>query len=119
MVVGVGVDIVEIERIRKAMESPRFLARILTEKERAVCRTPEKVAGRWAVKEAIAKALGIPLSWQDVEVLNDELGAPRAEVTSPSFDHGRLRLQVSISHNQTTAVGMAVVERLVLQVTTL
>jgi holo-[acyl-carrier protein] synthase len=113
MVIGVGIDLVEIKRIEEAMKRPRFLERILTPLEREFCVHPHQVAGRWAVKEAIAKALGLPLTWQQVQVLPDELGVPKAHITSEHFDPGRLRVHVSISHEREHAIGMAVLERVV------
>ena len=115
MVIGVGVDLVEIARIKIAMVRPGFLERILTERERGICKTPQQVAGRWAVKEAVAKAIGLSLGWHDVEILPDDLGVPHAHITSPHFDPGRLRIHVSISHERKNAVGIAVLERIVIQ----
>lgn len=116
MVVGLGIDLVEVSRIRRAMENPRFVYRILTDYEREICNTPAKVAGRWAAKEAIYKAVGIPLHWHDIEVVNDELGAPRAIIRSHQFDSKRLRLNVSITHERGHAAAVAVLERIVMQV---
>ncbi len=115
MIVGLGTDIVEIERIVVAMRNPRFVYRILTPRELAMCRTPQCVSGRWAAKEAIAKAIGLPLTWQQVEVLPDETGAPKVTVASRDFDPVRLRIHVSISHERTHAVAVAVLERLTMQ----
>ena len=112
MIVGLGIDIIEIERIAKAMENPRFLERILTAKEREFCTTPLKVAGRWAAKEAVAKAVGLHLTWHDVEILPDEMGAPTARVASRYLDPARLKLKVSISHERKNAVAVALLERL-------
>ncbi len=115
MIVGLGMDLVEIARIRRAMENPRFLERILTPTEREFAVTPAQVAGRWAAKEAIYKALGVPLSWQDVEVLPAPHGAPRATVRSPHFNSGRMRLHITITHERTHASAVAVVERTTFQ----
>ena len=114
MIVGLGIDIVEIARIAEAMKNPRFVEKILTPAEREYCTSPLKVAGRWAAKEAIAKAVGLHLSWQDVEILPDEIGQPRAKVASRHFDPVRLKLKVSISHEKSNAVAVAVLERLVI-----
>jgi holo-[acyl-carrier protein] synthase len=115
MIVGLGIDIVEVERIAKAMENPRFLDRILTPYEREFCTTPSRVAGRWAAKEAIAKAVGLQLSWQDVEILPDELGQPIAKISSKHLDQLRFRLRVSITHERKMAAAVATLERLVYQ----
>ena len=112
MIVGLGIDIVEIERIKAAMQNPRFVKRVLTPAERAICTTPQKVAGRWAAKEAVAKAVGLELSWQDVEILPDDTGEPQARVASRHLDPGRLKLKISISHERKNAVAVAILERL-------
>ncbi len=115
MIVGLGVDIVEIARIEDAMRNPRFLERILTPNEREICTTVVRVAGRWAAKEAIAKAVGLSLSWHDVEILSDETGQPKAKVAPKHFDPGRFRLNISISHERSNAIAVAILERLVIQ----
>ena len=115
MVVGLGIDLVEIARIERAMRHKGFLERILTPLEQEFCVKPYQVAGRWAAKEAIAKAVGLSLTWQQVEILPDELGVPRVQVKSPHFDPGRLRIQVSITHERTHAAAVAILERIVYQ----
>jgi holo-[acyl-carrier protein] synthase len=114
MIIGLGIDIVEIARIKDAMKNPRFVEKILTPAEREFCTTPSKVAGRWAAKEAVAKAVGLHLSWHDVEILPDELGQPYAKVASRHFDPVRLRLKISITHERSNAVAVAILERLVI-----
>ena len=116
MVVGLGIDLVEIARIRRAMENPRFVYRVLTDAEREFCTTPSRVAGRWAAKEAIYKAVGLPLKFTDIEILQDPLGAPHIKIHSHQFDGKRLRIQVSITHEKNHAVAVAILERLVLQI---
>lgn len=118
MVVGLGIDLVEVARIKKAMENPRFVYKILTDAEREYCGdSPMRVAGRWAAKEAIYKALGIAtITWLDLEILPDELGMPRVQVRSNSFDTKRLRLNISITHERGHAAAVAVLERVVMQV---
>ena len=115
MIVGLGMDLVEIARIRRAMENPRFLERILTPTEREFSVSPSQVAGRWAAKEAIYKCLGIPLTWQDIEVLPSAYGAPKATVRSVQFNPSRMRLHVTITHERTHAAAVAVVERVLHQ----
>jgi holo-[acyl-carrier protein] synthase len=109
MIVGIGLDLVEIARIEGAMRNPRFLQRILTERERASCVKPTQVAGRWAAKEAVAKALGISLSWQQVEILNDDHGKPIAKIDHPEIE--RYQVLVSITHERSHAAAVAVLER--------
>jgi holo-[acyl-carrier protein] synthase len=116
VIVGLGVDMVEIARIRKAMERPAFVERVLTPMEREFLIKPHQVAGRWAAKEAVAKAVGVQLTWQQVEILPDEVGVPRVIIRSPHFDSGRLRILTSITHERGFAVAVAVLERIVVQV---
>jgi holo-[acyl-carrier protein] synthase len=118
MVVGLGIDMVEIVRIAKAMENPRFVYRVLTDNEREFCKTPSQVAGRWAAKEAVFKAVGLPLHWMDIEILADHAGAPKAVINAAKFDGKRLRIHVSITHERKQAVAVAILERVVLHVPT-
>jgi holo-[acyl-carrier protein] synthase len=115
MIVGLGVDLVEIARIERAMQNPRFARRILTPLELEFCTTPSRVAGRWAAKEAIAKAIGLPITWQDIEILPSDTGSPKATLDPRFFDPGRMRLHVTITHERSNAIAMAVLERLVFQ----
>jgi holo-[acyl-carrier protein] synthase len=108
MIVGLGLDVVETSRIEEAMQNPRFLQRVLTPREQAICNTVHRVAGRWAAKEAVAKAVGLKLSWQDVEVLPDEDGKPVANVVG--LPSGVL-LHVTISHEKGIAAAVAILER--------
>lgn len=108
MVAGIGIDLVEVARVAAAMSNPRFVERILTPAEREYCRTPEQVAGRWAAKEAIAKALPLKLSWQDVEILPGEDSKPVARVSHPSFEGA---VWVSITHERSMAAAVAIYER--------
>jgi holo-[acyl-carrier protein] synthase len=117
MIVGIGIDLVELKRIERAMErQPKFVERILTEKERQTFlrlskkRQVEFLAGRFAVKEAYAKALGTgigkELSFQDIEVEYDERGKP--VMMSINGD----RIHVSISHSEHYAIAQVIIERL-------
>lgn len=116
MVVGVGIDIVEIGRIKKAMRKEKFVRRILTEREEAYCDTPMKVAGRWAAKEAVIKAVGVSLLMRNIQILNNPLGQPIVTIDDPNYDGKRLKIFVSITHEKTHAAAVAVIERSVLQV---
>lgn len=121
MVVGVGIDIVEVDRIRKALQREKFARRVLTELEEMYCTnsnglSPMKVAGRWAAKEAVIKAVGIPFRMQDIEILNDPLGVPVVTIHDNKYDRKRLKIFVSITHEKGHAAAVAVVERSVMQV---
>ncbi len=106
VIVGIGLDVVEVSRIARAMSNERFLTRILTRRERAIVKSPARVAGRWAAKEAIAKALNVDLRWQDVEILNDERGAPVVSIDGL----GDRVVHLSISHERGIAAATAIVE---------
>lgn len=108
MVAGIGIDLVEVARVAEAMKNPRFVLRILTPAEREYCRSAEQVAGRWAAKEAIAKALPLKLSWQDVEILPGPDLKPVVRVTHPEFEG---KVWVSITHERSMAAAVAVYER--------
>jgi holo-[acyl-carrier protein] synthase len=121
MVEGIGVDIIEIERVAEAVARRRFRERIFSDAERAYCedggsprRVAERYAGRFAAKEAILKALGtgmrIPL--REVETLRGESGAPYVRMSGEAAAQldGR-RVLVSISHCKLYAVAQAIVER--------
>ncbi|GIV03022.1 MAG: holo-[acyl-carrier-protein] synthase [Fimbriimonadales bacterium] len=106
MIRGIGIDVISIDRIRRAMQNPRFLPRILTPKEIEQARDVAYVAGRWAGKEAIAKAVSTRLSWQDVEILADDTGAPRVHWRNGS----NAAVWLSISHDKSVAVACAIWE---------
>ena len=112
MIVGVGNDIVDMRRMeRVAARFPeRLLDHILTERERAELPATQQLnflAGRWAAKEALGKALGIgvhgPLSWQHVSVSRDNEGKPyfvfSEETESFLLGRGVMRCHLSISHD--------------------
>jgi holo-[acyl-carrier protein] synthase len=112
MIIGLGVDVVEVSRIAKAMENDRFLNRILTEEERGTLDLEDKgilqrVAGRWAAKEAASKAIPTLNHWHDVEIFNREDGSPEITVHVP-FEG---KLWVSISHEKGHACAVVIAER--------
>lgn len=108
MIKAVGIDVVETDRIYAAMSrTSRFASRILTPKELERPVTPSYLAGRWAAKEAVAKAVGTHLTWQDVQIVEGEGGRPLVEFLNhepEGFVH------VSISHDRTIASAVAVWE---------
>lgn len=115
MIVGIGIDIIEIERVARAVSRQRFRERVFTEAEREYCDAAsgaERYAGRFAAKEAIAKALGAGLAWHDVEILRAENGAPLPRLHGEALKRlGDARVHLSISHSRDYAVAHAVVER--------
>jgi holo-[acyl-carrier protein] synthase len=107
MVKGIGVDIIEIKRIKRIIEQfgDKFFERILTEKEIAYCKSFSKphlhFAGRFAAKEAYSKSIGTGISkdfgWRDIEILNDGRGKPYIVHTKEN-EYSNLKFYVSISH---------------------
>ena len=116
MIKGIGIDIIELDRIEASLgKSDRLAARVLTASELGKYeeltnwrRRIEYLAGRFAAKEACAKALGTgigKLSFRDIEVTNDEKGAPK--LTVQGYDHYIFLL--SISHSKEYAVAQVVI----------
>lgn len=108
---SLGIDIIENERIRKSLENPRFVQRILTPKERDYCKRPEQIAGRFCAKEAIMKAIGRRLSWQEIEILNDDKGRPYVILYGKAkelAEGGKILLSISHSHTLSTAVAILI-----------
>jgi holo-[acyl-carrier protein] synthase len=107
----IGVDIVEIDRIRRTITNPRFLDRVFTPKEIAYCRarknSTQHFAVRFAAKEAVWKAVGEPrLLHRDIQVKNRLDGKP--EVIFPKrFAKLAKRVSISLSHGRDYAVAMA------------
>ncbi len=121
MVVGIGVDLVEVERIAQMAQKweERFLARIFTAAEIQRCRqraaSAECFAVRFAAKEALAKALGHGFcqhfKWTDIEVVNDERGQPNFAISGITQKLIKNRtVKLSLSHTKSYAVAMVVVE---------
>ena len=118
-----GNDIIEIERIRQAIErSSLFVERVYTPHEIDYCESRNKgryesFAGIYAAKEAFIKALGTGMrhgSWQDIEIYHDELGAPliRLEDTFKNIYEtlGYTNIHVSISHCKEYAMSTVILE---------
>lgn len=125
MIVGVGTDIVEVERVAHALErhAGAFEAKVFTVAERRIAErkrkgTEQYFAGRWAAKEAIAKVLGTGFGsecgWLDVEILNDERGRPIVTMSGNGAEYAeRLGINtwhLSISHERNYACAVAVAE---------
>lgn len=121
MVVGVGIDIVEIGRIKEAiMKNDRFLSRVFTENERDYAIVENQIkfsslAGMWAAKEAYAKATGKgfrEFSLKDVEVLHDDLSAPYLKLhRQAAANLADARVHISISHSDFMATAYCIIEK--------
>lgn len=125
MIVGVGVDLVKPARIKEMIErhGDRFLQRVFTPKELEDClgkaNQNEKLAARFAAKEAMVKAIGIGMrngiTWLDIEIRNDGMGKPEVNT------HGKCKqmlqilnvgvVHVSLSHVNEIAVAMIILEK--------
>ena len=113
MIVGIGNDIIEIERIEKAISKEGFKNKIYTQRENRT----ETYAGTFSAKEAISKAIGTGVrefSLTDLEILNDDLGKPYV-VVSEKLDKilktkkEDYQIEISISHSRKYATAMAII----------
>ncbi len=118
MIYGVGIDLIEIRRVEKALQNEAFLKRAFTEEERRqACGKSKRLVGNFAVKEAVAKALktgfrGFELN--DIEVLRDELGAPYVKLYGGALRIyealGSKSIHVSIADIKELVTAYAVIE---------
>ena len=115
MIVGVGVDVVEVRRLARALErTPGLAARLFTDHERD--RPVASLAARFAAKEAVAKALGAPggLRWRDAEVVQLDSGRPvlrlHGGVADEAVAQGVSRWHLSLSHDGGVATAVVVAE---------
>ncbi|MCX6986365.1 MAG: holo-ACP synthase [Lentisphaerae bacterium] len=120
-----GTDIVEISRIRKLHKrnSAEFLSRVYTENELKEAGTKknsaEYLAGRWAVKEALSKALGCGIgtdcNWKDISTTNDSKGAPKVHLAGTALKTAKTKsarkIHVSISHEKHYACSTVILEK--------
>jgi len=114
-VVGVGIDVVDVDRFDQTLErTPALRGRLFTPLERNL--PIASLAARFATKEALAKALGAPsgLHWVDAEVHTDETGRPRLElsgsVAARAAEVGAHQVHVSMSHDAGIASAVVILE---------
>lgn len=118
---GIGIDILEIDRIKKAHEKhgEKFLEKIFTPGEIAYCfkhKNPyPRLAVRFSAKEAVAKALGCgighDLSFLDVEIVHKESGAPEVRLSiEASKKFKKPHIHISLSHTEIQATAMVVID---------
>ncbi len=120
-----GVDLVEIARVKRALERhrDRFLKRVFTQAEVLYCRgRPSELAARFAAKEAVSKALGVGvrmmsrdgIGWQDAEILGDMRGKPlirlHGRAAKRAEELGLTEWAVSLSHTREHAVAFVVAQ---------
>lgn len=125
MIISVGTDIIEVYRIRETIErTPRFSIRVFTEDERLYCESKglaaaQSFAARFAAKEAFLKALRTgwrgKISWHDVEIKNDEWGAPyfiiKGEALRILEEMGADKIHLSMSHTTEHATANVILEK--------
>ncbi len=129
MIIGIGTDLVEVERIKKELAShgDKFIDMLFTESERTYCTRADNVAiqaqcfaARFAAKEAFLKALGSGLRgglrWKDIEVVNNELGKPEIRMQNSAKEicenAGINGIYVSLSHTKESAIAVVVLEKI-------
>lgn len=124
MIISIGIDIVEVYRIRDTIaRTPRFAERVFTAAERKYCESrgaagPQSYAGRFAAKEAFLKALKTgwrgKITWHDVEVVHDDAGTPSLNITGEAKklldEMGAVRAHLSIAHTTEHAVAEVILE---------
>ena len=121
MIVGVGIDVVPVERFAQALlRTPALAQRLFTSNEQLTesggRRTAESLAARFAAKEALAKALGAPggMLWTDAEVITDPYGRPHLEVrgtvAARAKELGVTHWHVSLSHDGGIASATVIAE---------
>jgi holo-[acyl-carrier protein] synthase len=115
MILGLGIDVVDVARFAQTLErTPALLQRLFTESEQHL--GLNSLAARFAAKEALAKALGAPvgLSWTDATVLRGESGRPSFDITGTvaarAREIGVRSMHVSLSHDAGIASAVVVVE---------
>jgi holo-[acyl-carrier protein] synthase len=125
MIKGIGIDIIEIDRIQRVIEKHggHFYERIFTRREIAYCRAKKKnavlhFAGRFTAKEAAVKALGTGVAggigWTDIEIVNESSGKPVMKFHGKAEDAyrrmGGTCIHVSISHTKGCAAAQVIIE---------
>ncbi len=123
MIQGIGIDIIEIDRIREMIErhGDRFVLKIFTDREIEYCRSKkipfQHFAGRYAAKEAFSKAIATgwrgEFRWRDIEVSNNEFGQPSITLYGKLAERiGSDKVLISMSHSDNTIVAFVVIEKL-------
>jgi holo-[acyl-carrier protein] synthase len=124
MIYGIGTDIIEVERIQKAMErNSSFGEKIFTAGEAAYCEQMKNkyqhYAARFSAKEAFLKAIGTGwrygITFADIDVYHDELGKPLIRLTGKADElirqEGITRMHLSLTHIKETACAVVVLEK--------
>ena len=117
IIIGCGVDIIEIDRIAKALQKQKFIERVYTDQEQQLLRlrSAQSWAARFAAKEAVMKALGCGwnhgVRFTDIEILREESGKPAVNLFGQAQKIAQslkvTGIHISLSHNRSTAVAFA------------
>jgi holo-[acyl-carrier protein] synthase len=124
MILGTGIDLIEVARIAASFEKfgERFVRRVLVADEVAYCLTHKNpapfLAARFAAKEAVSKAfgtgIGAALGWQDIEIRRKESGEPFVVLHGKAVEllaaRGAQRLHISLTHTENYAAATAILE---------
>ena len=113
----IGTDIIEVNRIKNAMENEKFVLRVFTSKEIEYCESkgPAKYqhyAARFAGKEAVFKSISLffedkyEIDWKSVEILNDKNGRPYINILEDKIKN--IEIDISLSHIKETAIATAI-----------
>lgn len=120
MILGVGIDVIEINRIEEAIKRPAFIDRVFTKREQDYCSSrgvqkASSYAARFAGKEAVLKAFGTGLSGgtlQDIEIINDDRGCPHVTLTgfydSLAKSMGVIQVHLSLTHARQYAAAQVI-----------
>jgi holo-[acyl-carrier protein] synthase len=125
VIVSIGTDIIEVYRIRETLQrTPRFGERVFTEEERKYCdakgiSSAQSYAARFAAKEAFLKALKTgwrgKITWHDIEIINDQLGAPSFQLSGEAQllmeNLGANTAHLSLSHTSEHAIATVILEQ--------
>ena len=112
----IGTDIEQISRVAEALaRTPKLEEKLFTPAERAYCagrgRPAQHFAARFCAKEAFAKAMSVPLSWQEVEIVREDASAPEIRVTGEAARLlGGRAVRLSLSHAGDYAIAMVLIE---------
>lgn len=122
MILGIGSDIIEIERVKKQVANQSFVEKIFTKHEMEYCKSiknnAQNFAVRFAAKEAFLKAIGIGwrdgLAFNQIEIVNDKLGKPEMFVTGKAKEIvekiGVKNIHVTLSHSKENAIAFVIIE---------
>ena len=120
MIIGIGTDIIEIHRVKNAVEkNDRFLERMFTQRERSWFQSRNwnmpSIAASFAGKEAVVKVFGTGLrnmEWKDIEILRDDLGKPYVVLSGRAASVSELKgiemIEISLSHSKENALAFAI-----------